>query len=164
MCPEHHRIYGPVLSRLLTISDFPTLSQISHGQLLSIKPAPIDPVTNLNLVLVNTASAPLHTLSNHMSDLLCPGPSLCPVLTAHLAAILASSLCCPGRVSWVANPHHLNLLRQRTTDHPRSMPSITSLSDPWAQLEQRVSRFLAEIGFDSLLAYAVAPPSAWSEV
>jgi NAD(P)-dependent dehydrogenase (short-subunit alcohol dehydrogenase family) len=36
MCTEHHRIYGHVLPQLLTISDFPPLSQILHGQLLSI--------------------------------------------------------------------------------------------------------------------------------
>ena len=131
---------------------------------LSLTSISIDPVTNLNPVLVNTISAPLHTLSDHMSDLLCPGLSLCPVLTAHLAAILASSLCCLGRVSWVANPHHLNLLLQRTTDHPRPMLIITSLLNPWPQPEQRVSRFPAEIGFDSPSSYAIAPPSAPSEV
>src|SRR3954470_25020971 len=84
-------------------------------------------------------STPLHNSSDHMSDLLCPGLSLCPVLTARLAAILASSLCCPGR--WVANPHHLNPLLQRNTDHPRPMPSFMYSSNPWPQLEQHVPRF-----------------------
>ena len=107
---------------------------------------------------------PLRTFPDHMSGHECLDLSLCPVLAARLAAILASSLCCPGRVSWVVNPHHLNLLLQRTTDHPRPMPSITSLSNPWPQPEQRVSRFPAEIGFDSSSSYAVAPPSAQSEV
>ena len=163
MCTEHHRIYGHVLSAFGNFRLSATFSDSSRSTLVH-QLAPIDPVTNLNPVLVNTASAPLHTLSDHMSDHQCLGLSPCPVLTARLAAITASSLCCPGRVSRVANPHHSN-------PYCREPPVITGRcrvsrlhQTIGPQSDPRVSRYPAEIGFDSLLTYAVAPPSAQSIV
>ena len=129
MWTEHHRIYDNVLSKILTFGISTTCADSSWSTPVHL-PVPIDPITNLKLVLVNTASAPLHTLSEHMSDHQCLGLSLCPVLTARLAAITASSLCCPGRVSRVAN-HTTQPPLQRTTNHHRPMPSITSPSDHW---------------------------------
>ena len=128
------------------------------------QPAPIDPVTNLNLVLVNIASAPLHTLPDHMFDHQCLSMLLCPVLTARLAAIAASSLCCPSRVSQGREPTPLN-------PHCREPPIITDRcrvshfhQTIGPQSNPRVSRYTTEIGFDSPCIYAVAPPSAQSEV
>ena len=54
-----------------------------------------------------------------MYDHQSPGPSPCPVHTARLAAITASSLRCPGRVSRVANPHHST----PTAEYHRSSPT-----------------------------------------
>ena len=54
-----------------------------------------------------------------MYDHQSPGPSPCPVRTARLAAITASSLRCPGRVSRVANPHHST----PTAEYHRSSPT-----------------------------------------
>ena len=105
-----------------------------------------------------------HNLSYHMSDHQCLGLSLCPVLTARLTAITASSLCCPGQVSRVASPHCLN-------PHCREPSIITDRcrvsrlhQTTGTQSDPRVSRYPAEIGFDSLNSYAIAPPSAQSEV
>ena len=54
-----------------------------------------------------------------MYDHQSPGPSPCPVHTARLAAITASSLRCPGRVSRVVNPHHST----PTAEYHRSSPT-----------------------------------------
>src|SRR3954471_15183720 len=54
-----------------------------------------------------------------MYDHQSPGPSPCPVRAERLAAITASSLRCPGRVSRVANPHHST----PTAEYHRSSPT-----------------------------------------
>ena len=54
-----------------------------------------------------------------MYDHQSPGPSPCPVHTARLAAITASSLRCPGRVSRVTKPHHST----PTAEYHRSSPT-----------------------------------------
>lgn len=63
MCTEHHRIYGHVLSKPLTIRTFQKhfLRFPMADSCPSLQTVLIDPVTNLNLVPANTASAPLHT-------------------------------------------------------------------------------------------------------
>ena len=54
-----------------------------------------------------------------MYDHQSPGPSPCPVRTARLATITASSLRCPGRVSRVVKPHHST----PTVEYHRSSPT-----------------------------------------
>ena len=54
-----------------------------------------------------------------MYDHQSPGPSPCPVRTARLAVITASSLRCPDRVSRVVNPHHST----PTAEYHRSSPT-----------------------------------------
>src|SRR3954471_20643614 len=99
-----------------------------------------------------------------MSDLLCPGLSLCLLLTARLAAILASSLSGPGRVSWAADPHHLNP-HCRVTPIIRDRCRVSRIPRTLGHSSNNMFlAFPAEIGFDSPLTYTVAPPSAQSEV
>ena len=89
---------------------------------------------------------------------------LFPVLTARLAATTASSLCCPGRVCQGRESTSLN-------PHCREPPIITDRcrvsrlhQTIGPQSDPCVSRYPAEIGFDSPCIYAVAPPSAQSVV
>ena len=94
-CFRHFR-----LSSTFSDSLWPTL--VYH--LMAI---PIDLVTNLNPILVNTASAPLHT---HLTTCLTACALVCrcvpclphasPLLPRRASAILA-------KISWVANPRHL---------------------------------------------------------
>ena len=109
MCTEHHRIYGHVLSKLPT---FQTLQHFLRFPMADSCLSPdasisIDPVTNLNPILANTASAPLHTyLTTCLTAcaLVCRRvpclPHASPLSPRRASAILA-------KIYWVANPHHL---------------------------------------------------------
>src|SRR4051812_24268789 len=75
-------------------------------------------------------STPLHNLSDRQ----CIGLSLCPVLTARLAAITESSLYCPARVSQSREPTSLNphcreppIITDRCRVHNIPSPTVTYL-------------------------------------
>ena len=90
---------------------------------------PIDPVTNLNLVLANTVSAPLHT---HQTT----RPTTCALVCCCVTCLPHTSSLSPRRasailakISWGAHPHHLRP-HCRSISHTRPMPSSTHLSGP----------------------------------
>jgi hypothetical protein len=85
-----------------TFSDSPWSTPVHH-----VKSILIDSITNLNLVLANTATAPLHTrqttcpTSSALVRCCVPClPHASPLSPRRASAILA-------KISWVAYPHHL---------------------------------------------------------
>jgi hypothetical protein len=95
-------------------------SNLSHQHFLRFFMADSCPSLDINLdrpchqlqsgTCQHCFSTPAH-MSNQLSDRLCYGLSLCPVLTAHLAAITASSIRnlgqdLLGRVPTPSQPHH----------------------------------------------------------
>jgi hypothetical protein len=84
-------------------------------------------------------STPAH-MSNQLSDRLCPGMLLCPVLTTRLAAITASRIRNLGQDPPGSSPTPSQALLHITINHTRSMPSPTHLSYPELQSEQHTSR------------------------
>lgn len=143
MCTEHHRIYGHVLSTLPT---FQTLQHFLRFPMADSCLSPdasisIDPVTNLNPILANTASAPLHT---HLTTCLTACALVCrrvpclphasPLLPRRASAILA-------KIYRVANPHHLR-------PHCRQ-PSV----NPDRCRVPRISRTLTSSPTNVLLAF-----------
>jgi hypothetical protein len=106
---EHHRIYKIALSKPLAFQTFqnhflrfPMANSCPH-----LTSNPIDLVTNLNLVLANTASTPMHICQTNCLTacaLVCRCvpcvPHALSLLPRRTSAILA-------KISWVAYPHHL---------------------------------------------------------
>jgi hypothetical protein len=136
MCTDHRRIYGHVFSKPLTFqtlqttfSDSPWSTPVHH-----VKSILIDPITNLNLVLANTATTPLHTRQTT-----CPTSSAlvcCCVPCLPYASSLSPrrSSAILSKIYRVANPRHLRP-HCRSISHTRPMPSSTHPSDPVYQSE-----------------------------
>jgi hypothetical protein len=135
MCTEHHRIYGYVLSKPLTLQTFQ--NTFSDSPWLTL-------ITNLNLVLANTAS---------------PSPHTCQT-TCMTACVL---VCC--RVPCFRTPR-----RYYRIEHPQAWPRSPetcthTISGPTADNHQSFStdaEFHASSGplSSSPDPYTVAPPSA----
>ena len=131
MCTEHYRIYGYVLSKPLTLQTFrKTLSQIPMAD--SCPSLDVNPDRLCHQLEPGTRqhrfSTPAHS-SYHMSNHLCTGMSLCPVLTAHLAAITAPSIHNLGQDLLGRAPTPSQAPLQNTISHPRPMPSSMHLSN-----------------------------------
>ena len=132
MCTEHHRIYGHVLSKPLTLQTvqkhflrFPMADSCPSLDVNPDRPChQLEPDTRQHRF-----STPAH-LSDHTSNHLCPGLSLCPVLVARLAAITAPSIRNLGQDLQGRAPTPSQAPLQNTISHPRPMPSSTHLSGP----------------------------------
>ena len=104
-------------------------------------------------------STPAHS-SDHTSNHLCPGLSLCPVLAARLAAITASSIRNLDQDLLGRAPTPSQTPLQIHQSYPTDAEFHASLRTTELQPGLRASRLPAEIGSDSPSTYAVAPPSA----
>jgi hypothetical protein len=144
MCTDHRRIYGHVFSKSLT---FQTLQNTFSDSTWStpvhhVKSILIDPITNLNLVLANTATAPLHAQTT------CPTSSAlvrcCVSCLPHASSLSprrASAIL--AKIYQVANPHHLRP-HCRSISHTRPMSSSTPPPNHELQPESRASRLPAD--------------------
>ena len=109
MCTEHYRIYGHVLSKLQTSQTFQHFLRfpMADSCLSPDASMSIDSVTNLNPILANTASAPLHTyLTTCLTA--CALVCHCVPCLPHASSLLprrASAIL--AKIYRVANPHHL---------------------------------------------------------
>jgi hypothetical protein len=103
-------------------------------------------------------STPAH-MSNQLSDHMCPGLSPCPMLTARLIANTTSSIHSLGQDLLGHKPTPSHALLQTTIIHTRPMLSSTHPSNLVYQFEPTCFSTSRWLGFDSLHAYVIAPPS-----